>query len=152
MSSENGSPYSEEFNPNLWVVQQAKKLSEETGCRIAKGKLMVMSETKDHFNKGTPGDFEKARWFKRIYDKLGHHGIHTRDLHYKFLYVPDDERVTWDDQEYLNTEKFLGKMDEASVVARILKLVPRDAIVDSKAKDPLLYLDKDTSEWAGAVL
>ena len=92
-------PYTKDFNPNKWLADLAAELSEIEQRRVPKTSLLAMSENKDHFNKGTPGDFKKAEWFDRVFRKYGSHGTHIKSLHYRYVSLPKRERVTWDGQD-----------------------------------------------------
>jgi hypothetical protein len=133
------------FTPNHWL----KKLKQELGLR-AKERLFAMSENNDPFNKGTKGDFQKAEWFRDVYEKFGYHGIHLRRLHYRVVHS-DETVFMWDGQtEYLNTERCWDKLVEASTTARILRVVDAYDFSERRNKAvPVLHQDGTRPEEAG---
>jgi hypothetical protein len=115
--------------PNAWLKQKKKEL----GLRAAH-RLLAMASSNDPFNKGTDGDFVKGQWFAAVYEKFGYHGIHLRRLHYRMVH--SEETLTlWDGEtEYLNVERHWEKLQEASVAARILRLVDADDFTEKRNK------------------
>jgi hypothetical protein len=116
------------FTPNAWIAALAKEL----GYR-GKNRLLTMSDTNDPFNKGTDSDFEKAEWFKELFETYGHNGIHLRRLHYRIVHAEAGATLP-DGTPYQNTEKIWGKLQTASTIARILGFVDADAFVDKRVK------------------
>jgi hypothetical protein len=118
-------------------------------------RLLAMSDTKDPFNKGTEGDFEKAAWFAGVYEKFGYRGIHLRRLHYRMVH--SEETLTlWDGQtEYLNADLHWGKLQEASATARILRVVDAHDFTEQRNKArPTLFQEgsgvPEVGYWAEA--
>lgn len=87
-----------ETNPNAWL----KRMKRELGLKAAH-KLLAMAASNDPFNKGTAGDFEKAKWFARVKAQFGYPGIHLRRLHYRMIHS-EQTLTLWDDEtEYLKS-------------------------------------------------
>jgi hypothetical protein len=118
-----------ELNPNAWLKRKKKSL-----CLRAAHQLLAMAASNDPFNKGTAGDFEKAKWFARVYEEFGYPGIHLRRLHYRMVH--SDETLTlWDGvTEYLNIERHWEKLQEASIAARILRKVDANDFTEKRNK------------------
>ena len=118
-----------ETNPNAWL----KRMKRELGLKAAH-KLLAMAASNDPFNKGTAGDFEKAKWFARVKAQFGYPGIHLRRLHYRMIHS-EQTLTLWDDEtEYLNIERHWEKLQEASIAARILGLVDAQDFTERRNK------------------
>jgi hypothetical protein len=92
-----GTPYDEEFNPNIWL----KELADEVG--VPAKDLHVLAAHRDPFNKGTKGDWKKAKWFKKMYDRYGYDQMHLRRLHYRMVNAKEPV-LSWDDSLYENDQ------------------------------------------------
>jgi len=110
--------FDEDFNPNRWLDAKRREL----GIRGAH--WLTTSPSKDPFKLGTAGDFEKAYWFRVMFQQFGYQGIHLRRLHYRIANTKTGTPLLWDGETpYLNIELHWNKLGEASKVARILGVV-----------------------------
>jgi hypothetical protein len=130
------------FTPNAWITALAKEL----GYR-GKNRLLTMTENNDPFNRGTEGDFEKAEWFKEIFETYGYDGIHLRRLHYRTVHA-DAGLTLPDGTPYQNTDEVWKKLQAASATARILGIVNASAFVDKRVKTaPILNQKAHVLLW-----
>lgn len=109
--------YDAEWNPNAWLKMTALTM-ELPGMNH----LFAMAKSNEPFNMGTSGDFAKAEWFRDVFERFGYEGIWLRRLHYRMCHS-EEPLYMWDGQEYLNTQYCWKKLDVASKVARVLRLV-----------------------------
>jgi hypothetical protein len=124
MSSPNGY-----LNPNVWLAEHARKLD------VPKKELLVLAPNNDPFNCGTDTQVEGAKWFARIYEEVGYHGIHLRRLHYRAY---DAGVLNVFGEVYQNTEKQWEALQNASRWARYQSLVDPEDFVDMRAPTPTL--------------
>jgi len=139
--------YDEEYNPLAYL--NMLKLS--LGLRGA-NRLFAMSKTRDPFNRGSAGDFQKARWFREIWEEFGapddgETHVHLRRIHFRTC---NAERMVplWDGAPYLNTDQCWKKLQEAFVVARVLRYVDAGEFQDRYNK-ALPTLNQQASEAGG---
>jgi hypothetical protein len=113
--------YTREYNPNSLLKARRKEL----GLRGIKS-LLGMSSGKDPFN--------KADWFEYCWNNYSSYGMHLRGLHYKMVH--SKELLTlWDRQtRYENKDLHWQKLIEASVSARVLRVVRDDILLDRQSR------------------
>jgi hypothetical protein len=122
--------YDRTFNPTKWLDRKKKEL----GMRAAYW-LLGMAESKDPFKVGSKGDFEKAEWFRRMYEQFGYYGVHLRRMHYRMANNKPAPPLLWDGKTpYLNIDLHWEKLQEASKIARILRLVDAAAFKEKYNK------------------
>src|SRR5215211_2550514 len=115
------------------TYEDVKALAQELGCSTRD--LLACSPLNDPFYAGIPHRREKAEWFGKIWEQFGFgDGVHLRRIHYRLIVQPEPV-LKPDGSPYYNTTedwKFLGI---ASLAARYLGLVPREAFIDRRNPD-----------------
>ena len=102
---------------------------------MSKSNLLVLAPNNDPFNSGTETHVEAAKWFARIYEKVGYRGIHLRRLHYRAFGAGLEDL---NGQPYANTEALWAALQNGSRYARYLGLVDAEDFHDNRAPAPLL--------------
>ncbi len=100
--------------------------------------LLALSSNNDPFYVGSPGQLEKAKWFAKIYKKMGEPGeCHIRRVHYWNIgNVPKP-----DGSPYQNTVRDWDLMTMAAKYARYAGLVPIENIIDRRNPPPSVHAD-----------
>jgi hypothetical protein len=116
--------------------EDIKELKRKHGLRRI-GHLLALAENKDPFYKGSPLDFEKARWFLSLWQSQGcAKGMHLRRVHYR--HVVEENSKKHDGKPYENTEECWDYLCECSKAARALRLVEAAGFDDHRNPDPYL--------------
>jgi hypothetical protein len=99
--------------------------------------LLVLASKNDPFFKGSPLDFEKARWFLSLWESQNcAKGMHLRRMHYRHAVEADSKKH--DGKPYENTEECWDYLGECSKAARALRLVEAADFDDHRNADPYL--------------
>jgi hypothetical protein len=99
--------------------------------------LVAMSDGRDPFSVGTPGQVQLAEWFHGIWQQyVTSPRAHLRRIHYLFLSQEDPRKA--DGTPYRNTDRHWEILLEASTYARYLGLVDPRAIEDHRNPEPHL--------------
>jgi hypothetical protein len=102
--------------------------------------LIAMSRPRDPFFAGSPRDQKRARWFADMWERLEYKDkpdIHLRRLHYHLDAIGFRKL---NGKPYKRTEDW-EELNDCSRMARLLGMVPADAIVDHRNPDP------DLADW-----
>src|SRR5262245_35146568 len=87
-----------------------------------RGDLVALSEKRDPFCAGTPGQVKVAEWFHGIWQQyVTSPRVHLRLIHYLLVHQPDPRKA--DGTPYRNTEAHWQGLQTASTHARYLGLV-----------------------------
>lgn len=118
--------------------QAIKKLAKEHGLSVTD--LLALAPQNDPFYAGTKTDMAQARWFKGIWDAAGYSsGVHLRRAHYWCVSRPGLE--LHNGEPYENTDKCWKYTCQASKMARYLRLVRIEDIVDNKNPPPAVLTE-----------
>jgi hypothetical protein len=117
------------LNPNVWLARYARELD------VPKKEFLVLAPNNDPFNCGTDAQVEGAKWFAKVYEEVGYHGIHLRRLHYRAY---DAGVLNVIGEVYQNTERQWEALQNASRWARYQGLVDPEDFVDMRAPTPTL--------------
>lgn len=99
---------------------------------------LVLSPTNDPFYVGSAGQLEKAKWFAKIYEKMGSPiECHIRRVHY-WLVSQKPKYKKPDGIEYFNTENDWSFIIMAAKYARYANLIPIDNIIDKRNPAPVI--------------
>ncbi len=124
--------------------ERIKELAGETG--YATHDLLALSAQNDPFFAGSEGNKELARWFTALWEDFGFAGrgdVHIRRLHYRLVTLNARKA---DGSLYENLRKDWNILLNASRYARFLGLVDPEDIVDRRAPEPRIYLNRP-EEW-----
>jgi len=141
--------YTEEFNPRQWLKGYAKQ------HKLPKSALLAMAATNDPFNRGQDRpakdgitDFEKAEWYRRLHEKHAPTGrtIHLRGLHYRIVNSPQLEFMPDGITPYLNTKSCWEGFLAASKIARLLRKVDPEDLVDRKNVGGVIHVGEYPQE------
>lgn len=118
--------------------EELKAIAQEKGVSVKN--LLALAPKNDPFYMGTPGDWEKANWFREIWAGEGSPDpIYIRRLHYR---VQGRKNVLRPDgQVYVNSKACWSYMKEAAKVARYLRTIPPDILIDKRSPDWKLHAD-----------
>jgi hypothetical protein len=103
--------------------------------------LLVMARQNDPFFAGSPAQLRDAEWFATWWNELGYQGrsgVHLRAVHYR-LVSQDTPPAMPNGLPYTNTLECWGYLNQASRMARHLKLVDVEAFEDHRNPDPVIY-------------
>jgi hypothetical protein len=124
--------------------EEIKRLAREIGADVAD--VIALSDDNDPNYIGTPGHWEKARWFAALWEARGFRGrggVHLRRFHYQILGAPKH-----DGTRYENTHADWQYLLSASRYARILTdengepLVDPEDIIDRRNPEPRIFLQR----------
>jgi hypothetical protein len=108
--------------------------------------LVALSEKRDPFCAGTPGQVKLAGWFHGIWHQyVTSAHAHLRRIHYLLISQADPRKA--DGTPYLNTEAHWQILQEASTYARYLGLVDPRAIEDHRNPEPHLPVIWEQGEY-----
>jgi hypothetical protein len=114
-----------------------KQYAKETGQRV--NDLIVLAPQNDPFYAGTPGDWEMAHWFQALWNAFYQgQNMHIRRVHYQII-SQDPPIVLPNGLPYENTERCWDYLNQASKMARYLRLVDPEAFNDRRNPDPISY-------------
>lgn len=114
--------------------EEIKAEAKEMNKRVTE--FLALSPNNDPFYVGSPGQLEKAKWFAKVYEKMGKPGeCHIRRVHYWNLgNVPKP-----DGSPYKNTVRDWDFMTMAAKYARYADLVPIENIIDRRNPPPSIH-------------
>jgi hypothetical protein len=118
--------------------EDIKKLAAKLGCPVID--LLVLASKNDPFYAGVPHRLKAATWFAEQWQRFGASGTHLRRLHYQIVSsaVPI---LKPDRMPYANTKPDWEYLDQASLAARYLGLVPTGDFVDRRSSDAEEYAE-----------
>ncbi len=107
------------------------------GCSL--NDLSVMSDVRDPFRIDTPASHRDAAWLAEAWRASGaRKGLHLRGLHYALVSVDPPVRMPHNGESYQNTVRCWDWLERIAVVARWLRYVGWDDIVDERNDEPLV--------------
>lgn len=110
-----------------------KALAKELGVRVPE--LLALAPQNDPYYNGTASTIAKAEWFADIWRRVGcTSGVHLRRIHY--WAISQHGLLQANGLPYENTDNCWGYLDNASMSARYLGLVPLEGFVDRKNPGP----------------
>jgi hypothetical protein len=114
-----------------------KLYAKENGQRV--NDLIVLAPQNDPFYAGTPGDWEMARWFAALWNAFYQgQNMHIRRVHYQII-SQDPPVLLPNGLPYENTERCWDVLNQASKMARYLRLVDPGAFNDRRNPDPVVF-------------
>ncbi len=114
-----------------------KQYARDNGQKI--NDLIVLAPQNDPFYAGTPGDWEMARWFEGLWNAFYQgHNMHIRRVHYQII-SQDPPVMLPNGLPYENTERCWDSLNQASKMARYLRLVNPSAFNDRRNPDPVVF-------------
>jgi hypothetical protein len=114
-----------------------KQHAKDNGQRV--NDLIVLAPQNDPFYAGTPGDWEMAQWFQKLWDAFYQgQNMHIRRVHYQII-SQTPPIVLPNGLPYENTERCWDFLNQASKMARYLRLVDPGAFNDRRNPDPVSY-------------
>lgn len=134
-----------------WIKAYSAQMRQELGPGYRVDDFLAMSQGRDPFYRGTPGDLEKANWFGTVWQKLGldaitHNGtqVHLRRIHYLLVSRSAEmPPITWGERRnrgrYRNTQEHWQALLDAALNARYLGIVQFRDIHDERNEAPVLY-------------
>lgn len=109
--------------------RQIKKIARENGLKTTD--LIALARKNDPFYFGTEGDWEKARWAREYWERMGSPmNVHPRRIHYYIVSLDDPTR--YDGKAYKNVETDWKHLTECLKAARYLGEIPFEAITDAR--------------------
>lgn len=121
-----------------------KKLAKDMKTTVKD--LLALSCQHDPFYVGSPAEVEKAEWFARVYEDMGSPWrVHIRRIHYNLVAKGDvlkpanrKRKSKVKGKPYTNTENDWNMLENASLYARYLGLVPMENFVDRRNPPPII--------------
>jgi len=116
-----------------------KQHAKENGQRV--NDLIVLAPQNDPFYAGTPGDWEMARWFAGLWNAFyDGNSMHVRRVHYKII-SQESPVLMPNGLPYENTERCWDFLNQASKMARYLRLVDPGAFNDRRNPDAMVFTE-----------
>jgi hypothetical protein len=129
-------------------VDDIQRLCSELGRPLKT--MLALSATTDPFYAGRESRRRGAEWFAELWHRYEFgHGVHIRRVHYTLISKGGVKHFIGDDG-YINTEKHWSDLKCACRDARILGLVPFEAIEDHRSEGVVEYLvtaESDAMLW-----
>lgn len=116
---------------------------------------LALTPSNDPFYVGSKGQLEKARWFAKIYEKMGRpQQCHIRRAHY-WLVSQKPKYKKPNGEDYLNTENDWSFLGIASKYSRYAGLIPIENMIDRRNPPPIVnafhWSDELPSETKGDI-
>ncbi len=119
-----------------------KQYAKANGQRV--NDLIVLAPQNDPFYAGTPGDWEMAQWFAALWNAFYQgQNMHIRRVHYQIISQDPPVQLP-NGLPYENTERCWDYLNQASKMARYLRLVNPAAFNDRRNPEAIDHRVHDT--------